>query len=302
MITIKRLLCCILFLLICLRLQAVSLKCAGDTGYILTAPPKPLSFATNMPGDLLEFNKRVFQKKTILPALGIGMLTFAMIPWDDDIRAGSMAIGKKLAISSTSSMRTYVNIRLLKLTPDLPINATFAGPHDLSSAMYFLGDGWTHMGIAAGFMTYGHITHSYRARHAATAIVESVNASGFVVQLLKHVTGRESPFVATTPTGRWTPFPNQIEYHKRVPHFDAFPSGHIAAATASVTVVSALYPRKRWIKPLGYSLMGVLMFAMVNNGAHWASDYPLGIALGYSFAQIALHHVDKNPKKPSSVD
>lgn len=27
---------------------------------------------------------------------------------------------------------------------------------------------------------------------------------------------------------------------------------------------------------------------MVNNGIHWASDYPLGIALGYFFGKSAL--------------
>ena len=29
------------------------------------------------------------------------------------------------------------------------------------------------------------------------------------------------------------------------------------------------------------------MFGMVNNGVHWASDYPLGIAMGYVFGKAA---------------
>jgi hypothetical protein len=35
--------------------------------------------------------------------------------------------------------------------------------------------------------------------------------------------------------------------------------------------------------------MTVLAFAMVNNGVHWFSDYPLAIALGYTFAKVAVN-------------
>jgi hypothetical protein len=31
------------------------------------------------------------------------------------------------------------------------------------------------------------------------------------------------------------------------------------------------------------------MFQMVNNGVHWVSDYPLGIAMGYVIGKIAAH-------------
>jgi hypothetical protein len=53
-----------------------------------------------------------------------------------------------------------------------------------------------------------------------------------------------------------------------------------------ITVISDNYPDKMWIKPVGYSLVGVLMYAMLNNGVHWASDYPLGISVGYTFAKV----------------
>ena len=36
--------------------------------------------------------------------------------------------------------------------------------------------------------------------------------------------------------------------------------------------------------------MGLLGYAMLNNGVHWASDYPVGIALGYAFAKIAVRN------------
>ena len=110
-----------------------------------------------------------------------------------------------------------------------------------------------------------------------------------MVQLLKHITGRQSPFTSTAPGGLWRPFPNQAVYAKNVPHYDAFPSGHLATAMATVTVIASNYEDYKFIRPLGYTLMGVLGYAMLNNGVHWASDYPLGLALGYAFAKIAVN-------------
>jgi len=39
---------------------------------------------------------------------------------------------------------------------------------------------------------------------------------------------------------------------------------------------------------LGYLAVGLNAIGMMNTGVHWISDYPIGIALGYSFAKIAV--------------
>ena len=109
-----------------------------------------------------------------------------------------------------------------------------------------------------------------------------------MTQTLKHVSGRQTPSEATAPGGRWRPMPSLGDYSKNVPAYDAFPSGHLATAMATVTVVALNYPEKRWIKPVGYGLMSVLAFQMVNNGVHWASDYPLALAIGGTVGRIAV--------------
>jgi hypothetical protein len=119
--------------------------------------------------------------------------------------------------------------------------------------------------------------------------VEAVLASGTVVQLLKHITGRESPFTRSSPTGLWRFFPNQLEYLKHVPAYDAFPSGHICTALATVIVIAENYPEVKWIRPVGYVVSGLVGVGMVNRGIHWYSDYPLGLAIGYAFGMIAAH-------------
>src|SRR5206468_3831503 len=101
-----------------------------------------------------------------------------------------------------------------------------------------IGDGKYQFGLGLAFGAFGLITRDTTAIRTASQITEVILACGGVVQFLKHVTGRESPFVATTPTGRWALFPNQAEYAKHVPHYDAFPSGHLATALATLTVIA----------------------------------------------------------------
>ena len=119
--------------------------------------------------------------------------------------------------------------------------------------------------------------------------VQAVLASGAVVQVLKHVTGRESPFVRTTPLGVWKILPNQIDYHRRVPQFDAYPSGHICTSIATVIVIAENYPDVKWIRPAGYAFTTIVGLGMLSNGIHWVSDYPLGLFIGYYFGMLAAH-------------
>jgi membrane-associated phospholipid phosphatase len=195
-------------------------------------------------------------------------------------------LGDKLHLSHSSNQKTIFQLSVP--IGDKHLNFPFNIPYDANTMMYFLGDGITHFSIAGGFWAYGAIKDDSRARQTASQLAESILTTGICVQILKHVTGRESPYASTAPGGIWRFFPNQVEYANNVPHFDAFPSGHLATAMATVTVIAENYPEYRFIKPVGYSLMGLLSFAMVNNGVHWISDYPLALAMGYTFAKIAV--------------
>ena len=115
------------------------------------------------------------------------------------------------------------------------------------------------------------------------------------MQVIKHITGRESPFVSSTPTGRWRLFPNQIEYHKHVAVHDAFPSGHIATAYTTFLVIRENYPNLKWIDYIGYPLISLVGVGLVSTSIHWWSDIPLGLALGYSFAMLISHRSSYAP-------
>lgn len=153
-------------------------------------------------------------------------------------------------------------------------------------AFAFVGDGKFQFGLSAGFAAYGFISKNGKALKTAEQIAEVILACGATVQLLKHITGRERPEAATVNTGKWSFFPNQVQYHKNIPSFDAFPSGHLATATATLVVIINNYPEQTWIKYVGYPVLGLVSVGLTAKGMHWWSDFPLALVLGYSFAEV----------------
>ncbi len=214
----------------------------------------------NIPHDWVRWGEVTFTGKNIPLFIGLTASTAALLAADEDIWQ--------------ASDKWYKGSRTIEKASDF---------------FEFFGDGKAQFGIAAAFGIYGFAAEDSRALRTASQTVEVILACGVVVQVLKHATGRESPLVATAPAGKWRFFPNPIEYHKRVPQYDAYPSGHVATGLATVTVVAENYPEVGWIRPVGYTLVGLLAVAMGNTGIHWYSDYPLGIALGYSFGMLVAH-------------
>lgn len=274
--------------------QVVSVSPAVDLVY---SKPKPFTFITSIPKDVVGVYKTSFRKENAPMIAMILAETALMVPADQGIIDGAKSVGRTFNISPTSHQHTVFELDLKMKSKTIKFPIGF--PDDVNSSMYFLGDGITHTTIALGFIGYGLVGKNYRALQTGSQVAETMIASGIVVQILKHLSGRESPFASTAPGGKWRVFPNQKDYANNVPHYDAYPSGHIATAVGTVTVIAANYPEYKLIKPIGYSLCGLLAYAMMNNGVHWASDYPLGIALGYTFAKVVVAHGHTEIKKDS---
>jgi len=256
--------------------------------------PRPLDFIRKVPGDVVQYGRDTFRRENAGWIAGIVVGTGLLLVADQWLVDKSQNLGDHLGITHTQYQKKFVRI------PVGGVELRVEGPFDSGSALYFLGDGWTDIVIVSSFLGYGAVADDNRAIQTASQITESILASGAVVQTLKHITGRESPFATTHPRGNWRFFPNQFDYADNVPKYDAFPSGHLCAAMATVTVIADNYPEKRYVRPVGYTLMTVLGFQMLNNGVHWASDYPLGIALGYGFGKIAVRK-GRTPVEEKSV-
>lgn len=250
----------------------------NDREYVYTNP-KPFQFLQRIPGDFSIYFRETFQVKNLWKMGAIAGVTALMVAYDQPIVDEAQRFGRQWGISNKEGLDAYFSIA------GLPVR----GPTDVGSAMYFIGDGWTHTLIAASFFGYGLAAKNTRALQTASQLAEGMITTGLIsVQFLKHITGRETPNRASAPGGVWRLFPNQIDYHKHVPNYDAYPSGHLATAMMTVTVIAENYPEHKYIRPLGYTLMTIVSYQMLNNGVHWISDYPLALSMGYAFGKIAV--------------
>ena len=224
-------------------------------------PPKWHSMLSNIPGDWVRTTSFVFSGES-LPALGGVALSTGLLLLGDHATytASHDFIHRSVALNSASNV------------------------------IMRLGDGRTTVGISALFAICGFVGNDSRALRTASESVEALLASGLVVQVLKHVSGRESPQAATGWRGTWRPFPALGDYNHNQARYYSFPSGHMTTGMATLTVIAENYPEAQWIRPAGYGALSLLAISLVNKGWHWYSDFPLAIATGYSFGKIAAHH------------
>ncbi len=254
-------------------------------------PPQGFKFLTSFPSDIMDYGKQTLVKDKLGEWLIVSALTGIFIVYDEPLIVEAKKIGRKFNIAEDDKTTEFFRIF------DQPIRF----PTDVGSAMYFIGDGWTHLGIAGSFYTYGRLSKNNRAMQTGSQIAQAMASAGFLTQVLKHLTGRVSPFKSEPtieihngeeyerPNDKWTLFPNQIEYHKHVSSYDAFPSGHMAVCMATFTVIAENYPESKIVWPIGITAMSLLGFQMMNNGVHWISDYPLAISMGYYLGKIAVN-------------
>jgi membrane-associated phospholipid phosphatase len=249
----------------------------GDS--VLSVPQAPrrssgltwYSMFTNIPGDWARTGESAFSSDGLPVMGGIALAT------------GVLLLGDHPAYSFTHGL--YTN------SPDV---------RSASNQILRAGDGRTTLGISAAFALYGFLGDDPRALRTASGTVEALLASGIAVQVLKRISGRESPIVATSGRGAWRPFPGFNAYNRNQPRYYAFPSGHLTTAMATVTVIAENYPEANWIRPLGYGIVGVTGVSLVSKGWHWYSDFPLAIAMGYTFGRIAAHH-DDDARSPDEI-
>ena len=135
---------------------------------------------------------------------------------------------------------------------------------------------------------------------------QALITSGFWVQLIKHFTGREDPsatyIYSKIPGGKWwgpfAQYDQDVEVYKSVSSFDAFPSGHTAAAFSIATVFAKQYKDIKVIPVLSYSLATLVGVSRLTEHQHWASDIFVGGLIGYLCGQEVTNHFNKTHQNP----
>lgn len=241
-----------------------------------------------IPNDIWYIAKSPFNKKNLVGVGAVAGSSLLLIALDQKITNGVRNLSDKISLNPNEDYAVPFapgGVRIIKV------------PQNLNSFFYQFGEGGTSMILAGGLWIYGKAKHDYRATSTATDLTETFVAMGLTTQILKRITGRQSPSAATSNGGLWRPFPTFKTYQQQTSSYDAFPSGHLATMMATVTVLAYNYPEKKWIKPVGYSVMGLTAFAMINAKVHWIGDYPLAIAIGYLAGKVTTMRHKATTKK-----
>ena len=269
--------------LLLLSVQTFAVDEQLHNGHIYLKPKWHEPFST-MPRNFGTFFSDSFSKDKIGPWAAIAASTTLLVIYDRKILNETQRVGRRLGIGNDDHTSDMLKVGSVSI---------FRGPTDIGSAIYFFGDGWTTFALTASFLGVGAYTQDYRALQTGSQLFQGLLMTGLVTQTIKRTTGRESPISSSTETGVWRPFPSFSTYNSRISKYDAFPSGHLATTVMAVTIISENYEEYTWIKPLGYTMASLLAFQMVNNSVHWASDYPLGMAIGYMMGKS----ISKNGRK-----
>lgn len=247
--------------------------------------PEQFGFVKNLPNDLLQIATAPFKKKNLLNLSVVAGTTALLLTQDQFLINKAKDIGRAIHLDPTTDYAVAVKVGSTKIVKV---------PKNINTALYQMGEGGTSMLLAGGLFICGKIRHNNRDLQAASDLTETFIAMGICDQLFKRSFGRQSPFMSTCKGGAWNPFPSFNEYQRNTSNYDGFPSGHLSTMMATVTVLAKNYPEKKWIKPIGYTIMGLTGFAMMNTEVHWAGDYPLALAIGYISGKVT---VDRHRKK-----
>lgn len=245
--------------------------------------PKPFSFIWQVPKTLGTSLKITFRKKSLPAITAITLSSFLLIAYDQDITNATQHLGHYIGMNSDIQYTNVVGFHLGKKY--VPV---YQAPQNINTALYSVGEGFTSVALSGGLFIYGKIKHDYRSVQTASQLIQSQIVVGLFAQTVKRISGRESPRVSTRWGGAWRTTPSFREYARHTSRYDAFPSGHLATMMATVTILTSNYPEKKWLKPVGYGVIGLVGLAMVNNGVHWAGDYPLALGIGYISAKATV--------------
>jgi membrane-associated phospholipid phosphatase len=112
------------------------------------------------------------------------------------------------------------------------------------------------------------------------ASVFSFIETGAIVQIIKHITGRERP---KSEPNIW---------HGPSLNYDSFPSGHVATISSFCAVLANEYEYGF----LSYILIPIVAFARVYDNQHWPSDAFLGAIIGILIGNFNAKNINIETK------
>ena len=160
---------------------------------------------------------------------------------------------------------------------------------DISPKVTKLGLGEWNLGIAGAFYLGGLLFKDKKAKETARLTLMTFIHTGIVVQIGKHLTGRQEP-KWDNGKDHWAGPAGFFKRYKEgeISHYDAFPSGHTITIFGTATVVAEMYKKTIWVPVLSYSLAAACGLSRITEDTHWLSDVFLGAVLGYAIGKYIV--------------
>ncbi len=156
-----------------------------------------------------------------------------------------------------------------------------------SPIITLLGDGNVSLGISGLFYLSGAIFKDKKAKNTSKLVLMSLIHSGVVVQLIKHLAGRQRPEAQNGvdhwegPAGFFKRYKN-----KRDMFYDAFPSGHTITVWSTATVIAHQYNKSPVVPLICYGLATLSGLSRITEDKHWFSDVFVGAILGFAIGKF----------------
>ncbi len=164
----------------------------------------------------------------------------------------------------------------------------------VSPAATLLGDWGVDCGIAGLFFLGGVLAKDRRARDTGLMAWETLLHTGLLVQVVKHLAGRQRPSVESGSDYWYGPSAFFKRYSEGYfSSYDSFFSGHTVSAWGLATVIAENYRHRPWVPPLCYGLAALVGLSRLTEDAHWLSDVFLGAAVGFAVGKMVVHNQNK---------
>ena len=159
-----------------------------------------------------------------------------------------------------------------------------------SPVLTLLGDWGLDCGIAGVFFLGGVLARDRRARDTGLMAWETLLHTGLLVQVVKHLAGRQRPSVAGGSDHWHGPAAFFKRYQGYFSNYDSFFSGHTVSAWGLATVIAENYRHRSWVPPLCYGLATLAGLSRLTEDAHWLSDVFLGAVIGYAVGKMVVRN------------
>ncbi len=164
----------------------------------------------------------------------------------------------------------------------------------VSPKITLLGDWGIDCGIAGLFFLSGVVIRDQKARDTGLMALETLLHTGFLVQVIKHLAGRQRPKVEHGKDHWFGPaafFKRYSEgYFSR---YDSFASGHTISVWGLATVIAENYKNHFWVPLTCYGLATMVGLSRLTEDAHWFSDVFVGAVLGYAIGKMVVRNQNK---------